>query len=430
MRFWSALDAVLIRQAANQADKLRDAVAQTIEVEPLIHAFRLAFPADSKATPKEARDWANLHAHTKNAQKVEAALNMIYAIGYQLGDEAATAAYSHAAMAARANKAPLPNPPSPDQQRAAINTDWSTWTAGGHPAALLVRPKGGLGKLLRESGVAASKLNKTTLDRIGTKLADALAAGWTDLTLAKEIGNILDDGQRALTIATTEMNRAMSVASMDTYREYGLEKVEWLTADPCEDCAENEDAGAIPLGDEFPTGDTEPPAHPNCRCSISPVIDYGDVQALDDGEELDMLEMTASAEAIKGVPSELEVMRAKSRLKILPNPADPSLDDELLEKLVESPWAVVPVPTVNPNAWDNAKLEVVNLDELLATDPYLSRKKVKHRIEAMGQAQTAYRSYALVLAKGGSKVIIDGHHRLMAQWLLGQDQAAVWISEG
>lgn len=428
MRFWLALDAVLIRQAAGQADKLRDAVAKTVEVEPLIEAFRMAFPMDSKATPKEARDWAQLHAHTKNAAGVEAALNMIYAIGYQLGDEAALAAYSHAAMSVR-NKAPLPNPPSPDAQQASINTDWATWTAGGHPAALLVRPKGGLGKLLRDSRIASSKLNETTLNRIGTKLADALSNGWTDLTLAKEIKGLLGDGQRALTIATTEMNRAMSVASMDSYKEYGVDKVEWLTADPCDECAENEDAGAIPTGDEFPTGDTEPPAHPNCRCSLAPVIDYGDVAALDAGDDEDMLEMAASADAIKGVPSELEVMRAKSRLKILPNPADPTLDDDMSAKLVQSPWAVVPMPTVNPNAWDNAKLEIVELDELLATDPFLSRKKVKQRIESMGAAQSPYRNYALVLAAGGSKVIIDGHHRLMAQWLLGQEQAAVWISE-
>jgi hypothetical protein len=35
------------------------------------------------------------------------------------------------------------------------------------------------------------------------------------------------------------------------------------------------------LGDEFPSGDTEPPVHPNCRCTILPVIDEG-VPAIED----------------------------------------------------------------------------------------------------------------------------------------------------
>ena len=382
----------------------------------------MAFPMDSQATAKEARDWAQLHAHTKNQQGIAAALDMIYAIGYQLGDEAALAAYSYAAMSSR-NKAPLPKPPKPEAQQAAINTDWASWSAGNHPAALLVRPKGSLGKLLRDSNISASKLNETTLNRIGTKLADALDGGWTDLTLAKEIRGILGDAQRALTIATTEMNRAMSVASMDSYKEFGVDKVEWLTADPCDECAENEEAGAIPTGEAFPTGDIEPPAHPNCRCSISPVIDYGDLESIEGSEYDGMLEMTASADSIKRMPSELEIMRAKSRLRILPSPTDPSLEDP--SKLVLSPWAIAEMPMIDPAAWDDAQLQIVDLDELLATNPYLSRKKIKEQIEAAAPS----RRHALILVCDGSKVIIDGHHRLMARWLLGQETAAVWEVE-
>ena len=90
------------------------------------------------------------------------------------------------------------------------------------------------------------------------------------------ISSVIDDPRRALTIATTEMARATSVASLDSYQEFGLEQVEWLALDPCEICAGNEDAGAVNVGDEFPSGDTEPPAHPNCRCSLVPVVDGAD----------------------------------------------------------------------------------------------------------------------------------------------------------
>jgi hypothetical protein len=132
-------------------------------------------------------------------------------------------------------------------------------------------------------------------------------------------------------------------------------------------------------------------------------------------------------EPSKGVPGPLEVERALSRLAILPNPNVITIDEP--EKFVESPWETVPVFTFDPNLYDEANLTVVNLNELFGTDPYLSRKKVKQHIESLGQALTPYRHYALVVVKNGQKTILDGHHRLMAQWLLGQPTAPVWLVE-
>jgi hypothetical protein len=45
-------------------------------------------------------------------------------------------------------------------------------------------------------------------------------------------------------------------------------------------CAEN-DGVIVSLGDSFPSGDAEPPAHPNCVCDVAPVRDDG---ADDSGE--------------------------------------------------------------------------------------------------------------------------------------------------
>lgn len=39
---------------------------------------------------------------------------------------------------------------------------------------------------------------------------------------------------------------------------------------PCPDAEDNSLAGAVPCGEEFPTGDLIPPAHPGCRCLLSP----------------------------------------------------------------------------------------------------------------------------------------------------------------
>lgn len=43
----------------------------------------------------------------------------------------------------------------------------------------------------------------------------------------------------------------------------------WLTdGKPCEVCEENSIAGWIPIDRAFPSGDWEPLAHPNCKCSL------------------------------------------------------------------------------------------------------------------------------------------------------------------
>jgi ParB-like chromosome segregation protein Spo0J len=127
----------------------------------------------------------------------------------------------------------------------------------------------------------------------------------------------------------------------------------------------------------------------------------------------------------KGVTGPLEQARAQSRLAILPNPADPIISDP--EKYVESPWATIPTPTVDPNVWDTARTTVIQLKDLHGTDPFLKRKKIAEHIDSMGQAVTPSRSYAMVIEIGGQQIIIDGHHRLMALWLLGLEKAPVWL---
>ena len=47
--------------------------------------------------------------------------------------------------------------------------------------------------------------------------------------------------------------------------------VRWLidpTQGPCPDAQDNALAGAVPVGEVFPTGDACPQAHPGCRCLL------------------------------------------------------------------------------------------------------------------------------------------------------------------
>ena len=135
-----------------------------------------------------------------------------------------------------------------------------------------------------------------------------------------------------------------------------------------------------------------------------------------------------------GVPSKAEVKAGLSRLKILPNDAGahPVSDDpEVLADSVASPWPAVPTQDgdypVNPDVWEQAQLTLVNIKELYGTDTGLNRSNVAEHIESMGQALTPYRSYALVYDDGEKNIIVDGHHRLFAMWLLGMDTAPVWL---
>lgn len=127
-----------------------------------------------------------------------------------------------------------------------------------------------------------------------------------------------------------------------------------------------------------------------------------------------------------GVPGPLEIARALSRLDILPNPTPNENTGKDVEKHVESPWKVVEPITVDPNIWDKAEIALVHFEDLTATDQFMNRKKIKEHIIAMGQAVTPNRSYALVLETADATLIIDGHHRLFAMWLLGYDSAPVW----
>lgn len=166
-----------------------------------------------------------------------------------------------------------------------IGIDWNTWQAGDAAAALLLDPPNGLQSLLDQSGATIKGIDETTMARLGSALAVAVQNGDNAHDTARAVDSVLSDPARAMTIAITETARAVSIASVDRYRENGIEQVEWLTADPCDDCQENEDAGPIALGDEFPSGDTEPPAHPNCRCAISPVINVDSTPADNGGAD-------------------------------------------------------------------------------------------------------------------------------------------------
>jgi hypothetical protein len=260
-RAWKKRQGAKVRLAARRAKLVRDALRASIDVNAVINDF-YAMAFTGSTTTEETRAYARIHIRPDSKEMFNA-LQTIYVDSYTLGQDIAMSALAKAKI----NKAPS----KADLQRA-MGINWDTWKPGNRAAANLIKPSRGLSDLLDRRGVTIQGINQTTLDRIGTILGRALAKGETPASVREELEDLLDDSDRALTIAQTEMSSAVSVASRELYEESGAELVEWIVADPCDLCQENADVSPIGIDDIFPSGDTEPPAHPNCVCDIAPYV--------------------------------------------------------------------------------------------------------------------------------------------------------------
>jgi hypothetical protein len=102
---------------------------------------------------------------------------------------------------------------------------------------------------------------------VAVGIADQLGVDGTARLLEAVISGMTH--QRALTIARTEMNVAMSQAMLEKLGEEEVEYKRWvISPNACPICQANADEGPIPTEDEFASGDKRPPAHPNCRCAL------------------------------------------------------------------------------------------------------------------------------------------------------------------
>jgi hypothetical protein len=221
----------------------------------------------AKTSSDMARDWVKVHAQKVDTTRLNLALARLYADGWTLGTDLST---YEIARIVRIDKAA----PSRKKLSNALRINWNNWSPGNQAAANLVSPPNGLKRLLDGRGIKIQDLSTTTLNRIGTALADGLRSGSTRQSVAEDISYIIGDDARAITIAGTEMSAAVVQASKDLYADSGVEKVEWLVADPCDDCQENLDQSPIGIDEQWINGD--PPVHPNCMCDIAPyVVDTG-----------------------------------------------------------------------------------------------------------------------------------------------------------
>lgn len=115
-------------------------------------------------------------------------------------------------------------------------------------------------------------ITEGTREKLRSLVSQAIDEGWASQRLADEVqDSAAFSDERAETIGRTEIARAHSQGNVTAWKASGVvEKKEWLTADGCCDECEQLNGVQVGIDDEFPEGDA--PLHPNCRCTMLPVV--------------------------------------------------------------------------------------------------------------------------------------------------------------
>lgn len=255
------------RIAAKNATKICAALRQSVDAKSIYEQYQLTQPNVSDNVTQDrarARAWSLMNILFNN-EALRAALLRLYAEAWVTGDAAAGEAIGEERELKKAIEGAI---------------DWSKWQPGDAAAAMLLDPPKAFENLVTSSGSLIRGLDKTGYELIGTALADSIRAGYSPNRAAKLIQDAVGSPARALTIAVTESSRVMNASAINRYREAGIDKAQWMVVfggGACEKCAQN--AGKIiPLGGTYPSGNTQPPAHPHCRCNLRPVVpDYNEM---------------------------------------------------------------------------------------------------------------------------------------------------------
>ena len=105
------------------------------------------------------------------------------------------------------------------------------------------------------------------------------------------------------------------------------------------------------------------------------------------------------------------------------------LDDlpDIEPGLIAVPWPVSPRPELDPTVWEESVIQDVKVADLVATQKLMNRDRVEFYVKNPGAIEENRRAYANVYAQDSELLIVDGHHRLAALWLLGAEVTNVWF---
>ena len=275
------------RIAEKAAIKIRAALKKSVDAKEVVAGYLHTHPIVSEFISQDrarARAWA-MHNATLNHEALESALRQHYADMYVTGIASTYDAYGKALRSRKAEKKPVHNWDSVSWAAKVLENavNWDTWVPGNKAAEALLRPPGGLEKLLGDVKIKSLDMKKSSYDLLGSKLADGFAIGASPEKLAAMIEDSLSTPERALTIALTEGSRAANTASADSYAALGVDQIQWVAADPDdEEC--DIDGEITEVDGTFSNGLTadDIPVHPNCRCATMGVAPEPSQQSLDE----------------------------------------------------------------------------------------------------------------------------------------------------
>ncbi len=177
---------------------------------------------------------------------VDSFLTGVYGAGVQLGDDSVDVGGSAGVAVA--------------------STDWSSWVPGDASASSLVAD-GGLRDLLNTADITVKGIADSVLDQVGNRIAAGLGDGWSSEKIGRNITDLIGSDSRAMMIAHTEVARAQTAGSMESYRASGVGTWDLITSDgACVFCLSIAAANPHPVSDSSDTA----PEHPWCRCAASP----------------------------------------------------------------------------------------------------------------------------------------------------------------
>ena len=350
------------RLAAKNSVLIRAALRQSIDFEAAYRGYQSTTPDTTLSLPQQrtrARAWAIINIRV-NLESLKEVLYRVWAEAYALGD---LAAQEQIALAREAQK---------DVQ---VGVDWSKWKPGDAASAIILKPPRAFQQLLQNQGITFKNFSDTNLRDLGNAIGEAIELGLDARTAAKRIARHVASPARALSIAITEQNRAISQATKERYLQNGLRKMTWLVFDPCKICAQNANKQVI-INQPFPSNHIQPPAHPNCRCALSPVIaGYNDQ------------ELVPGANIVTPPPTPVEVVT----------------------EVVEQVKPIIASTTFAPGQWRTISKEEIRqnvIDVYAANNPTKSREIITEFVDKglIGKADKALIDKGIVYQNGPIRV--------------------------
>ena len=123
--------------------------------------------------------------------------------------------------------------------------------------------------LITKSDSAFVKMTADISGDVKRILADGILKERSQGDIIKEIQGMSESSEsNARRIVRTETMDAVNIGVMDGYRAEEIERVEWLAAEGCCDACQALDGKVFDIN-----SGVSAPLHPNCRCTLLPVVD-------------------------------------------------------------------------------------------------------------------------------------------------------------